>query len=73
ILDRGADRMDAARHLRLQFERCELLRRAGMSAVARVPAWQVHTEPDRVLSALTAGVGGSSESRGQLGASPPMT
>jgi Mrp family chromosome partitioning ATPase len=71
ILDRGADRMDVARHLRLQFERCELLRRAGMSAVARVPAWQVHAEPDRVLSALTAGVDRSSESRDSLEQADP--
>lgn len=57
ILDRGADGVAAARHLRLQFERREQLRAAGMSAAARVPAWQVHAEPDRVISALTAGVG----------------
>jgi hypothetical protein len=63
ILDRGADGVDRARHLRLQFERCDRLREAGMSAVHRVPAWQVHAEPERVISALTAGIGVPARSR----------
>jgi hypothetical protein len=62
ILDRGAGRIDPARHLRLQFERCDRLRAAGMSAVYRVPAWQIHTEPHRVISAFNAVAGLHAES-----------
>ncbi|MGI9098053.1 MAG: caspase, EACC1-associated type [Solirubrobacteraceae bacterium] len=69
ILDRGVDGVDPARHLRLQLERCDRLRAAGMSAAHRVPAWQVHTEPDRVISAVTAGIGvaGSSDDGDRAG------
>lgn len=55
ILDRGANGTEPARHLRLQLERCELLRRAGMAGAERVPAWRALAEPDDVVSALVAG------------------
>jgi hypothetical protein len=59
ILDRGPDGVDPARYLRLQFERCERLRGIGASAVYRVPAWQVHAEPDQAIGALIGGAASS--------------
>ncbi len=52
VLDRGSEQMAPDRHLRLQLDRCDRLRSTGLSAVERIPAWQVHEDPDGVIHTL---------------------